>query len=491
MQTAELLPPDSCKVYTPRPIADAMVQALGTDRSSTWLEPCVGRGVFLSALKDAGVSPERITAVDLDPFGWEHDSLARTYRGVDFLSWSHPPLSLFDRIVGNPPYVPLSRLDARLRDTAAVVRIPGGDLTVQPSSNLWFAFLCRCLELLKPKGNLALVLPAAWDFADYAGTLRQGIPQLFREFTTFRSRRPLFDEVQDGSVIIIGRGYQSEHQHNRRVECRDRDELVARIRASCVSVGHVSSAPLAERSEPSAGVQLGNYLEIRLGGVTGHAEYFLLTEAQRLALRLPKNAVKPVLSRSRHLTGALIGWDSWRALLLKGERVWLFDPTEGICSHPAVIDYLSLSSESGGCDRGRYKIRIRKPWYRTPLPARVDGFMSGMTRTGPWLALRSMRSLNATNTLYVARFKESATLASKSALALAMLTSDVRDELREKCRHYADGLMKHEPGDLTSIRVPPLRNYHDATAAYTKAVKSLLVGKDKDASAIADAFFAR
>jgi hypothetical protein len=336
---------------------------------------------------------------------------------------------------------------------------------------------------------MALLLPASWDFADYAGMLRESIPRLFQDFTTFRSQRPLFDEVHDGSVILIGLGYQLEHEHNRRVECRDKHTLVASINSVCSTGEPFPSAPRVRRGASGLGVPLGDYLEIQLGGVTGQVEYFLLTEDRRLSLGLPKEAVKPVLSRSRHLTGAVIGEDSWLKLLNSGERVWLFDPTDEVLANPAVINYLSLSSQCGGCDRERYKIRNRKPWYRTPLPARVDGFMSGMTRTGPWLALSSMQSLNATNTLYVARFKERETLASKSALALAMLTSEVRDALRQKCRHYADGLMKHEPGDLTSIRVPPLRCLSKTPAAYSRAVKLLLAGKDEDASALADSFF--
>src|ERR1017187_5911902 len=42
----------------------------------------------------------------------------------------------------------------------------------------------------------------------------------------------------------------------------------------------------------------------------------------------------PVISRSRHLTGAAIDRSSWQGLLRKGERVWLFNPTDELTSHP-------------------------------------------------------------------------------------------------------------------------------------------------------------
>ncbi len=489
MQTAKLLPPDSCKVYTPRPVADALVRALQPSRSAIWLEPCVGKGVFLSALASLNIARERIIAVDLDPIACEVDALATTLRSVDFVIWSQATRRRFDRIIGNPPYVPLSRLDARLREAAVAVRIPGSNSTVPSISNLWFAFLCRCLEILQPGGNLGLILPAAWDFADYADELREDIPRLFQEFYTFRSRRPLFDTVQDGSVVIIGRGFRNEHRHSRRVECRDRKDLISSITSICTSAGSDTSTVFAKRSGHGLGVPLGQVIEIRLGGVTGHAEFFLLTEEKRCSLGLPLWAVTPVISRSRHLTGAVIERHSWLTLLRKGERVWLFNPPNDLASHPSVAKYLSLASEEGGCNRKRYKIKTRTPWYQTPLPVRVDGFMSGMTRSGPWLALRRMRDLNATNTLYVFRFREKTSFASKCALSLAMLTSGVRDELRASCRHYADGLMKHEPGDLNSIKVPSVRGTGGAPAAYRHAVKLLLAGKNKEAFDLADSFF--
>src|SRR5271157_2710074 len=229
MRTAELLPPDSCKVYTPRPVADAMVLALQPDRGATWLEPCVGRGVFLLALAEAGVARSRIVAVDLDPVACETDALATTCRGLDFLAWFRSQCRRFDRIVGNPPYVPLSRLDQRLKESAIAVRVPGHDQNVPSNSNTWFAFLCGCIHILQKGGNLALILPAAWDYAGYAAPLRESLPKLFREFFTFRSRKPLFDDVQDGSIIIVGRGYEQEHQSSRRVECSDKNHLVASV----------------------------------------------------------------------------------------------------------------------------------------------------------------------------------------------------------------------------------------------------------------------
>jgi adenine-specific DNA-methyltransferase len=489
MRMADLFPPDSCKVYTPRPIADAMIRALQPDVDALWLEPSVGQGVFLSALSGIGIAQNKIVAVDLDPVESEADSLAITHRGLDFLTWFRRRRRRFDRIVGNPPYIPFSRLDQRLKETAAAVRIPGINQTVPSTSNTWLAFLCGCVHVLEDGGNLALILPAAWDFADYASSLRENLPSLFREFFTFRSRRPLFKDVQEGSIVIVGRGYRHQHQSSRRIECSGKDDLISRMLRVCTSEQHSDIGTEARNSWSGAGAPLRDLVEIRLGGVTGHVEFFLLTEDQRLGLGLPLEAVLPVLSRSHHLTGAAVNRRSWDDLLRRGERVWLLRPTGDLPSLPEVANYLSRPYKSGGCDRRRYKIRKRNPWYLTPVPERVDGFMSGMTRNGPWISLKRTRSLNATNTLYVVSFKEKLNLESKFAICLAMLTSCVRSEIRKRCRHYADGLMKHEPGDLLPIKIPLAKDSRGAMEAYSQAITYLLAGKSKDAAILADRFF--
>src|SRR5438034_1268556 len=98
-------PPVSCKVYTPRPLAEALVNALGDEPDAQWLEPCVGEGVFISALADIGVQAERITAIDLESAPGPQDTRANTHRGIDFLQWAATTQRRFDRIVANPPFV--------------------------------------------------------------------------------------------------------------------------------------------------------------------------------------------------------------------------------------------------------------------------------------------------------------------------------------------------------------------------------------------------
>jgi hypothetical protein len=228
---------------------------------------------------------------------------------------------------------------------------------------------------------------------------------------------------------------------------------------------------------------------IRIGAVCGDSRFFVLSEAQRVALGLPKKSVRPLLSKALHATSAEVTKAGWMKLLLAGERVWLFHPQTGTGSKGPVRSYLLRKESDGGCRRNTYKVRHRKPWYRVVIPARADGFLSGMVARQPHIAWNQMRSLTATNTLYVVRCRSAAVRKDRFAWGLALLTTSVRDQLDSKSRVYADGLTKLEPGDFASLQLPVPPRSPGARWLYGEAVLLINAGREEDASRLADAWF--
>ena len=483
-----------------------MVQALGNSRSDRWLEPCVGAGALLQALSQSGVHRKQITGLDLDPKEQSLDRLATVYRGVEFLSWSASTNLRFDKIIANPPYIAIERLQQPVRRAACKITALQ-DVKVTAGGNTWYAFLCAAINLLRPSGDLCFLLPAAWDFANYAAPLRQKISQHFEQIEVHRSRTPLFhaERIQDGAVVLVARRLREST-----------DESLARLPQAGVTVRKEYQAMqqlvrgLAERSpskqprspdinlrpgtilKPSAirkiveTEQLGKVVSIGLGGVTGDAKFFLLSEKQRLQLQLPLESLRPVVTRAKHLTSSTITKDAWEKLRNAEERVWLFDPTPALLQHPAVRSYITKGEKEGACNIRSHKISIRSPWYRTPLPPHIDGFLSGMSKFGPWISFRKMKRLAATNTLYVVYFPNCKSDDERAALALCLLTSRVSEQLERIGRRYADGLLKFEPGDLRDIRIEPPAKTAGAGQEYRRCIAALLAGEIKVAHNIAD-----
>jgi adenine-specific DNA-methyltransferase len=314
-----------------------------------------------------------------------------------------------------------------------------------------------------------------------------------RFVTASRSPTPMFDGVQDGCIVLIGRGFTEPTQRVVRYEHESADALIAALPGSRSAL---ENDPLAAPSEPSRPSptpdgtrRLGDVLSVRLGGVTGDARYFLLTESERLKHGLPTKCLRTVVSKARHLVAAELTRAHWDALRASGERVWLFDPPPSVISHPAVRAYLELPPQSDGCRRDRYKISGRSPWYRTPLPKFVDGFLSGMTQLRPWICLRSMPRLTATNTLYSLRFHGRMTQDEKAAWGLSLLTSHARRLLEPVGRLYPDGLVKYEPGDLLDLPLVVPVKVDEARVWYLETVRALLTGHPEKATQMADRWF--
>jgi len=478
------IPPKSCQVYTPSPLAQAMVQALNNDPKSLWLEPSHGRGVFLDALANVGVPKDQICALDLDPNKSPADALASTTRGVDFLRWSFYTEQRFDRIIGNPPFAAIKSLPTRLQISAAGIKDLDG-FPIGRGANLWYAFVVASLKILREGGSLGFVLPSSAEYADYSLAIRAAVRSRFRQLELHRCNRPLFANVQEGTVVAIGRGYGEGPCQFRRKEYDEPEKLIASISNPLPSNGrHCLVVP---SNDGRRTVRLGNIAEIRLGGVTGDARYFLLKDDKRVSLGLPRSAVIPVVTRAKHLKSAILTEKAWESLRLKGERVWLFNPVGQSFENRSVQRYLRLAEDRGGCNRSGFKVSRRTPWYRTPLPKAPHAFISGMGAVGPWICFNEKPGLNATNTLYVVTFNDTVSRNQRYGWSLALLSSFAQRQLRRLGRQYADGLVKYEPGTLANIELPRLKIGLQMRPIYVKAVRALIANDRSASRRIADA----
>jgi adenine-specific DNA-methyltransferase len=462
-----------------------MVSALSPRANERFLEPCVGAGSLVRALARRGIPAARIRGLDLDRDPRPSDGYARVIRDVDFLNWSARTRERFDKIVANPPFLALSRLPPSLRKNALQVVDPFSHRRVTLAGNYWQAFLCAAISLLARDGSICFLLPAAWDYTNYARTLREELPKHFEHVFVHRSCSPLFDSVREGSVVLVARGFHRANLTFRRIEHSTVQQLLGSL-ANENPLASSHAAPAPELQPKTRHTKLGDLVKIRIGAVTGDSGYFLLTEQERRIRKLPVRCCVRVLTRSSHLRAAAITERLWNRLRAEGERVWLFRPEGRVLDHGRVRNYLSLKPEKGGCQRSRFKIQIRSPWYRTPLPANVDGFLSGTSSQGPWIALGQMRGLSATNTLYVVTFKSARTSVGKAAIGLSLLTTSAREALSKVGRRYADGLLKYEPGDLENVEIPLVTKLKGVITRYQQAISKLLDGHVLEAQRLAD-----
>jgi hypothetical protein len=465
-----------------------MARVLSDAPGYRWLEPCVGKGVFLDALAAAGVDRDRITAIELDHHDL-HGKCGEYHPGTEFLDWSLRTVLRFDRIVGNPPFLKLHRAHGTVVQAALRIERPGGG-TVPLRANCWYAFLCACLRLLKPGGGLCLILPAGWEYADYAGDLRRIMPRRFRRFEIIRGARSFFRGILDGCIVLVAEGYGEPSTVCRRSEFPTLPDVVEHLMGSRMGeqLAAVPTTEIAAASRKPNLISFGDVARVRIGAVSGNARYFLMSEARRAELGIGLPYVMPVLTRARHLEGSAMTTARWRALRDRGERVWLFRPQPETASLPrAVNDYLSAGLEQG-IHTGQ-KSRERDFWYRTVINPPADGFMSGMSSIGPWLCLNRAKNLTATNTLYTVHFRKRLRLREKAAWALSLICSTTASQHSSEGRCYSKGLLKFEPQDVMNLPVPiPVDTSDRSLNAYARTVSELLAGNVQSARDMAEMF---
>jgi len=161
--------------YTPPEIAarvmEVALQSVG-GASGRVLDPCAGAGAFLVAAARAGLRD--LHGFDLDPEALRVARKALSLCGArarlrkaDSLRLS--PREPADLLVSNPPYghVADARERAFLLDKFPALR--GGEI------DRYAAFLLRALQLVRPGGAAALLVPDTWMFLSRSGALREAV----------------------------------------------------------------------------------------------------------------------------------------------------------------------------------------------------------------------------------------------------------------------------------------------------------------------------
>jgi len=165
-------------VPTPEPIVDLMVAKLflkgPPDREATILDPGCGKGAFIGGIirwcSKHNTPLPRIVGIESDPkFIKQTQERFSSLSSVsiveqDFLDAIDYK---FDYIIGNPPYVSITKLSEQER---SVFR--GRYVTAKGRFDLYLLFFERALNCLNPDGRLVFITPEKFLYVETAQPLR-------------------------------------------------------------------------------------------------------------------------------------------------------------------------------------------------------------------------------------------------------------------------------------------------------------------------------
>ncbi len=284
---------DAGLYYTPPLVAARVVEIAlrhGAAAPGRVLDPCAGAGAFLVAAARAGLRD--LHGFDLDP---EALRVARRalrlcgasarLRKADALRFTprHPA----DLILSNPPYGHAADARERAFLLRSFPALRGGEI------DRYAAFLLRALQLVRPGGAAALLVPDTWMFLSRAGALREAIlaqaevaaiVDLGKPFASAKDTRVqavvLLRRPARVAPVFIGRGGAALAE-------APREELWAAARRGWFVYRSRDERELCAAMD-AASVPLGSACEVGYGMRTG-------ANARHVARRAPAEGEIPLL----------------------------------------------------------------------------------------------------------------------------------------------------------------------------------------------------
>ncbi len=460
--------------YTPPQIADFLAAwAIRRSRDAV-VEPSCGEGAFLAAawqrledLSDPGERPAAsILGFELDAVASEigRSTIASLHASArietaDFFDIRPTPTA--DAVIGNPPFVRYQSFAGSARAKAQRAAAADG-VQLDGLASSWAAFVVHASRFLKPDGRLALVLPAELLHVRYAAPVRQYLMRRFAQLTLVTFERRVFPGVTSEIVLLLAEGSGStdsiELMQVEDLEGLQRQQLTRRSWTPAPEETKWTSALVAGQSlnfyrellDSRDFVPLSRWGTVHLGAVTGNNTYFRMSKDQADQFNLgPSDLIDVLPPESRALKNFAYSPDVHRELTDRNSKTLLFYPDDDLRS-PAARTYVEIGEQQRV--HQAYKCRVRRPWWRVPLPKLPDLFVTYMSHDSPRLIANTARvhALNSVHGLRLhAPFQREWEL-----LPLAALNSVTALGAEIVGRSYGGGVLKVEPREAAQLPVP-------------------------------------
>lgn len=463
--------------YTPKPLTDFLTEWAIRSGKEKVVEPSCGDGNFIiSALSRLKVGAS-ITAIERDEQeiniakkrvnSSNPKNISINWNNKDFFHVYPSIRGQFNVVVGNPPFIRFQYFDNVLREFAFQQLREAG---YKPTklANTWAAFIQLSIEMLAPKGRMAMVVPAELLQVNYASELRERITQVFDHIILVTFKKLVFPDIQQEVVLLLAEGKRSNPKPSsdvHTIEINNEAELSASILNN--KIAHAE----AKHTRPGMkwtsffldendfdvldAVQkhkklthLGKIAQVDVGVVTGRNSFFVLTK-EAVKIRKLEKYVIPLVGKTSSINSLLFDQakfdkhaDSEPAYLLNLKDV----ENKKFSNH--LNEYITLG-ESEDVQKG-YKCSIRKRWYDVPSVYVSEGFLFRQIHKYPLLVVNEAKA-TSTDTIHRVRLIADVDIKQLSASFINSLTFS----WSEVCgRSYGGGVLELEPAEADELPIP-------------------------------------
>ncbi len=457
--------------YTPPQLVDACLDRIhsltNTRASISILEPSAGDGAFLRSASIKRFRKSRFTCVELLPEeaakcrdAMASNRLKGNVVNSSFFTWATDRAAEFDVVVGNPPFVRYQFVPKKERENLERMIAAGGK-TLAGVSNLWIPFTLMSLELLRHQGSFALVLPSELLAIKSAGLIRSEFVRHFEDLQIDMYPRGTFENILQDVMVVSGRRdvatksqrqvvfvEHSESGTRKWKHCiDDSKEGWTRYLLSRKELGSVEAARSLQEIH-----KLGDVATIGVSIVTGANSFFTVDDATVDEYDLERWTV-PLLAKTTESRGIVFNQSDHKAARKLEKKAWILDFSDNR-PDPTTFEgarrYLQLGEELKL--PGRYKCRIRDPWYRVP-DIRAGALMLSKRAHQSHRLILNNAKVHTTDTIYRGCMKRPFGSLMRSLVAgfhnsLTILTTELEG------RTYGGGVLELVPSEIARVSVP-------------------------------------
>lgn len=393
-----------------------------------------------------------------------------------------------DVYCGNPPFLRYRNFDKVERELALGFMKNQG-FSASKLTNAWVPFLVAGFHLLKPKGRLAMVMPAELLQVSYAADIREYLINKFGFIYVVSFSRLVFTDVQQEVVLLMGT--KGEGQGMRLVEVNDASDLESIPRRAMPPQIPIQNSKekwtqyflsddqrsLMRKALDRPRIRkFGEIASVDVGVVTGLNDFFILT--RELASKLEAEPhLQAVVARTMNLKGATFSKADWESNSAQGQPAYLLSVNQLQEFSEALNSYLKRGKDAKVDEN--YKLSIRDPWYVVPSVWVPDAFMFRQIGTFARMVINGAEA-TCTDTIHRVKFnnkKRGKTITASFHNSITLAFGEIFG------RSYGGGVLELMPTEAEKLPIPDVDNSNGLLSEVDKLLRD---GQHEEAVALVD-----